>query len=146
MIHIYTDGSYNGNTNLILTAGYAVYIPQHNYEFAESILEKTNISRLELLAVKKALEYILKNPDNYIIHCDNEAIVKCFLGKCTRKLNTDIWDEVYKIITQIRSNDKCKFRIDFLDRRALDQSGIVFKCAQTVDRLAYQAANNLCCL
>lgn len=117
-INIYIDGAYSSKTNY---GGWAVVAlpvidtsddPGYEHHCIYSGYEKnTTNNRMELTALKKALEYILTYPMPTTIYCDSAYIVNCFkqkwyitwykngwrTSKKTPVLNADLWIDILRL-------------------------------------------------
>lgn len=77
MVEIYTDGACSGNPG---PGGYGVYIPEYFAKFNGHSDSTTN-NEMELMAVKKALEYLLRDinlTDEYVIMSDSAYVIGIF--------------------------------------------------------------------
>jgi len=100
-IIIYTDGSSRGNPG---PGGYGAII-QHDGK--ETILrggeQETTNNRMEMMAILKALEWLVDNPGDAEIYSDSSLIINSITKGWKRKKNIDIWEEIDKALDKIQT-------------------------------------------
>ena len=113
MIHIYTDGSCNNKTKD--KGGYGIVIKNGNEVkklWNGSFVQSTS-SRMEIMAVLSAINYLQGCDDDVIIYCDNQYVVNTFekdwLWKWERegfqgRKNADLWEKVIHFYKKLNCN------------------------------------------
>lgn len=141
IIKIYTDGSNVENDLIIPKSGWAFVIPDLNIQQSGALFGESNIFRAEVIAVIKALEFIVAHPGDYHIYSDNLAVVDSFKGNTPRKGYKDLWALAYQCIVQIAASQST-FRISFMDKR-VSKKHASYAYITKADSLAYSCANDL---
>lgn len=101
-IYIYTDGACSGNPG---PGGWAAVLRQGSYEKAISGgFRRTTNNRMELMAVKEALEKLRKKGLKVIIRTDSQVVAKPFVNPdlerkvlCGKQANADIWKRIIEL-------------------------------------------------
>lgn len=107
-MEIYTDGSCIGNPG---PGGWAFVLLDSDQEILHqasgSELQTTN-NRMEMLAIIKALQYLLKNHNSAVadLHSDSNLLVQSINLGWKRKANLDLWQE----LDQVLAKTKVKFK------------------------------------
>ncbi len=120
-IIVYTDGSCLGNPGI---GGWGWYIPATGQNESGSENSKTTNNRMEMMAVIKAITYLIQNDmkENIHIYSDSKYIVDCINNKWFEKWeknswqtknetpvkNRDLWENILNIISKYDKN-----KIDF---------------------------------
>ena len=133
---IYTDGSCNNNTPSPGGWGIVFYHPLKYLELSGCEREVTTSSRMELLAVIKALE-ALRPPARVDIHTDSEYVIKMAHGARIRK-NRDLVESMRKQIARHNVQNVQNVRFvkvpahsgDELNERADELAGAARKAAE----------------
>lgn len=103
MIYIYTDGSCNNKTKD--KGGYGVVIKKDNNvkKLWNGSFKNSTSSRMEIMAVLSALNYLGSQPDSATIFCDNQYVVNAFnknwlwkweMEQFQGRKNADMWQKI----------------------------------------------------
>jgi ribonuclease HI len=96
---IYTDGAYKPTTD---QGGWA-FVTDDGFTDWNGVKNTTN-NRMEIQGVLEAMKYIIKNNiKDAEIYSDSQYVICTITKGWKKKMNTDLWEEFEKLISQIDS-------------------------------------------
>lgn len=124
-ILVYTDGSADNNRSR--EGGYGVVIRHidhfnnlHKRNYSGGRYINTTTARMEIIAVKKALEIIatIRTQERVVIHCDNQYVcyslsknwAESWIKNNQSKKNMDLWKEVVELFNRCGGHECIEIR------------------------------------